>query len=142
VWDLDTGGVVRTLEGHSSSVRGVAVTPDGKKAISASVDNTLKVWDLDTEGVLRTLEGHSSSVQGVAVTPDGKKAVSASDDGTLKVWDLDTGLLIVTFHCEATPTSCAFADEQRIVAGDWGGHVYILSLEEHVALGTTTKAKS
>ena len=39
---------------------GVAVTPDGKRAVSASEDKTLKVWDLETGRALRTLEGHSA----------------------------------------------------------------------------------
>ena len=59
-------------------VSGVAVTPDGKRAVSASGDKTLKVWDLETGVALRTLQGHSGPVTGVAVTPDGKRAVSAS----------------------------------------------------------------
>ena len=83
--------LVRTLESHSIEVDGVAITPDGRRAVSASKDNTLKVWDLDTGRKLRTLEGHSAWVNGVAITPDGRRAVSASSDKTLKVWDLDTG---------------------------------------------------
>jgi WD40 repeat protein len=79
---------------------------------------------------LRTLKGHSADVRGVAVTPDGKRAVSASADYTLKVWDLATGLLITTFHCDAPAHCCVFADERRIVAGDEGGRVYFLVLEE------------
>ena len=108
----------------------MAVTPDGNRAVSASEDNTLKVWDLATGRALHTLKGHSYGVKGVAVTPDGKRAVSASGDQTLKVWDLDTGILIATFHCDASSRCCAFADSRRIVAGDDGGRVYILSLEE------------
>jgi len=78
--------LVRTLEGHSGPVLGVAVTANGKRTVSASWDNTLKVWDLETGGALRKLEGHSGSVEGVAVTAHGKRAVSASWDNTLKVW--------------------------------------------------------
>jgi WD40 repeat protein len=85
------GALIRTLEGHSGCVNGVALTPDGRRAVSASLDETLKVWDLETGRALRTLEGHLDKVWGVAVTPDGRRAVSASEDGTLKVWDLDTG---------------------------------------------------
>ena len=59
---------LRTLAGHSASVNGVAVTADGRRAVSASWDNTLKVWDLESGQELRTLAGHSDSVTGVAVT--------------------------------------------------------------------------
>ena len=76
----------------------MAVTADGKLAVSASEDNTLKVWDLETGRALRTLEGHSDSVSGVAVTADGKRAVSASGDKTLKVWDLETGRALRTLE--------------------------------------------
>jgi WD40 repeat protein len=118
------------------------VTPDGKRAVSASRNHNLKVWDLDTGRALHTLEGHSAYVHGVAVTPDGKRAVSASSDKTLKVWDLDTGLPIATFHCDTPAGCCAFVDEQRIVAGDAGGRVYILSLEESGARGAATKVEA
>jgi WD40 repeat protein len=69
----------------------VAVSPDGRRAVSASHDETLKVWDLETGRELRTLQGHSSSVFGVVVSPDGRRVVSASFDNTLKVWHLETG---------------------------------------------------
>ena len=49
-----TRSAVGTLEGHSSSVSDVAVTPDGKQAVSASSDNTLKGWDLDSGTTLAT----------------------------------------------------------------------------------------
>ena len=57
---------------------GVAVTPDGQRAVSASDDKTLKVWDLGSGRELRTLTGHSGGVRAVAVTPDGQRAISAS----------------------------------------------------------------
>jgi len=39
-------------------------------------------------------------------------------------------LLIATFHCDAYALCCAFVDERRIVAGDFGGRLYFLALEE------------
>ncbi|MEW6494629.1 MAG: hypothetical protein AB1589_19230, partial [Cyanobacteriota bacterium] len=85
------GRLVRTLNGHSSSVNAVAVTGDGKRAISGSDDSTLKVWNLETGEELFTLNGHSDWVNAVAVTGDGKQAISGSRDNTLKVWNLETG---------------------------------------------------
>ena len=39
------GALLRTLTGHTSGVYAVAIAPDGKFAVSASSDNTLKGWD-------------------------------------------------------------------------------------------------
>jgi WD40 repeat protein len=84
----------------------------------------------------RTLEGHSASVFGVAVTPDGQRAVSASGDQALKVWDLETGLPLVRFHCDAGLRCCTFAGKQKIIAGDQGGRLHFLLLEEQTRLKT------
>jgi hypothetical protein len=121
--------LVHTLEGHSRGVTGVAVSPCGRRAVSASADKTLKVWDLGTGRELRTLNGHSSWVRGVAVSPDGRRAISASTDRTLKVWDLETGEVIATFSADASMHCCAFATNQTVVAGDAGGHLHFLKLE-------------
>ena len=48
------GPLVRTLSGHTDGVNAVAVTPDGKQAVSASLDQTLKVWDLERGTVVAT----------------------------------------------------------------------------------------
>ena len=92
------GPLIRILEGHSGSVREVAITPDGRRAVSASWDNTLRVWDLESGQSLRTLQGHSSEVIGVAITPDGRRAVSASYDNTLRIWDLESGQSLRTLE--------------------------------------------
>jgi WD40 repeat protein len=111
-------GLIRTLEGHSSWVNGVAVSPDGRWAVSASSDHTLKVWDLETGRGLHTLEGHSSPVNGVAVSPDGLRAVSASHDQTLKVWDLETGRELHTLkgHSAAVTGVAVSPDGRRAVS--------------------------
>ena len=82
--------LMRVLEGHSAGVRAVAVTADGRTAVSGSDDKTVRVWDL-ASGQARTLEGHGGVVNAVAVTADGRTAVSGSDDRTVRVWDLASG---------------------------------------------------
>jgi WD40 repeat protein len=122
VWDLGSGAMLRSLEGHAEEVSAVVVTPDGTRAISASNDGTLKVWDLGTGAMLRSLEGHPLGVRAVAVTPDGSRAASASSDRTLKVWDLGSGVLLATFATDYPLTCCAVSPSGKtfIAAGDMG----------------------
>ena len=37
-----------TLKGHSGFVSSVSFSPDGKRIVSGSYDNTLKVWDISS----------------------------------------------------------------------------------------------
>jgi WD40 repeat protein len=129
VWDLESGLVLRTLTGHTHWVNSVALTSDGKRAVSASYDKTLRVWDLESERLVLTLEGHTSTVNSVGLTADGRRAVSASSDNTLKVWDLESGICLASFYADSALKCCAVAG-QNIVAGDIGGHVHFLMLEE------------
>ncbi|HEY1282517.1 MAG TPA: hypothetical protein VGF22_22745, partial [Acidimicrobiales bacterium] len=54
-WDLLAGVTTATLEGHVDRVvRGLAVSADGSRAVSASDDLRVKVWDLDTGELVAT----------------------------------------------------------------------------------------
>jgi Prp8 binding protein len=35
-----------TLKGHSDTVTGISLSPDGSHLLSNSMDNTLRVWDM------------------------------------------------------------------------------------------------
>ncbi|MFA7158472.1 MAG: hypothetical protein WC299_04145, partial [Kiritimatiellia bacterium] len=118
-----------TLEGHNDAVKCVNVTPDGRRAVSASADNTLRVWDLKSGQCLHTLKGHVGSlcrgflrmdddgniialsyqeavknrprgVLSVSITPDGRRAVSGSDYNTIQVWDLENGICLRTLESD------------------------------------------
>ena len=67
------------------------MTPDGRRAVSASNDNTLRVWDLESGACLRTLEGHNDYVGSLGVTADGRRTVSESGYNRSRVWDLEGG---------------------------------------------------
>jgi WD40 repeat protein len=130
LWEIETGRELRTLKGHSSDVMGVAVSSNRGRAVSTSKDRTLKVWDLETGRELCTLQGHSDWVVSVAVSADGRRAISTSHDSTLKVWDLETGEVLATFTSDAALECCASATNRTVVAGDRGGHLHFLALEE------------
>ena len=92
--------LIRTFTGRVSKVRSVAFSPDGRSALSGSLqqgrnDDTLKLWDVATGKELRTFLGQDSTVDSVAFSPDGRNALSGGD--TIKLWDVATGKELRTF---------------------------------------------
>jgi WD40 repeat protein len=93
IWfDLITGEVLQTIKGFINFFgEDTSFTPDGKRALSVSKDNTCILWDLTTGKELLTLCGHTSYVYAVSITPDGRFGISGSNDNTCILWDLEKG---------------------------------------------------
>ena len=139
------GPLIRTFEGHTCWVHAVAVTPDGRCAISGSGDGTLRVWDLESNRPARILASHAGPVKAVAVTRNGRRVVSASADRTLRVWDLESGQSIYALEGHGGPVSAvAITPDGRCAvsaSADWTLRVWdlgsgqcICTLEGHTDL--------
>ena len=94
VWDLENGREMYTLEGHSSWVWGVALSPDGARVASASADNSVRIWETERGRELITLVGHPNGVHSVTWSPDGKMLLSGGNDGIIQVYSLDLDSLM------------------------------------------------
>jgi WD40 repeat protein len=121
--DLHNEKEIVALDGHLSRVMGICFTRDGKRAVSASHDGTVRIWDMRTLHVIRTLKGHDSSVAAVSLSADGQRAVSGGADKKLYIWDLEAGTLIREVHGHKGPIwSIAISpDGKRALSGSHEG---------------------
>ena len=87
-WNAANLKLVRALE-CPDAVVSAAFSPDGRFAITGTMDNTLQLWDVKSGQRLRVFEGHTSEIKSVAFSPNGRFALSASADSTAILWELD-----------------------------------------------------
>ncbi len=91
VWDLDHGTLLysldRTAGSHTGRVNAIALAHDGRHAISASADGTLKVWDLEHGQCLETFTAEHA-LRCCAISPDDRKVVAGDEMGSLLIFDL------------------------------------------------------
>jgi len=114
-----TAELISTFQGHTDSVKSVAISADGQQALSGSSDKNLKLWNLKTGEEIRTLTGHTDKVYAVVFFSDSKTALSGSGDNTIKQWNLLEGAAIRTFagHTAPVRTVALAPDEETFLSG-------------------------
>jgi len=117
----------RTFEGYTSTVTSVAITPDGRYALSGSEDHTLRLWEIGTGKEVRRFKGRAGRLNSVAITPDGRHALSGSGDG-LCLWEIETGRQVSFERHISTVYSVAITPDGRYAL--WGSGDNTLRLRE------------
>ncbi len=82
---LDVTPVQACLRGHGGPVRALAVSADGKTALSGSFDTAAIRWSLASYSAQQVLRFHSSAVNAVAFLKDGRMA-TAGADARIAIW--------------------------------------------------------
>jgi serine/threonine protein kinase/tetratricopeptide (TPR) repeat protein len=82
---------VGRFAGHTQgATTEVAISPDGRLALSCGGDLMVRLWEIETRRELHRFP-HANMVWSVAFSPDGRRALSGSHDTTVRLWDLTTG---------------------------------------------------
>jgi WD40 repeat protein len=137
---------LRRFKGHAFYVVCVALSPDGKRAISAgSHDHTARLWDVESGKEIHRLD-HKEAVWAVAFSPDGKRVLTGcggiqrgaefqpGSDNSMRLWEAGTGKLLGVFEGHRADVWCvAFSpDGKRALSGS--GHWFHDSPDKSVRL--------
>ncbi|CDR98824.1 related to TAF5-subunit of TFIID and SAGA complexes [Sporisorium scitamineum] len=133
--------VAHTMRGHRKNVKSVRfVGEEGRKLVSGSSDNTVRLWNSNTGRCEGVLEGHRSRVWDVDSTRTGGHVASASGDSTVKVWDVESAQCRTTLRAGVGDVySCRFhPDEKHIVSAGYDKLVRMYDVETGSIVKTFT----
>jgi cytochrome c len=108
------------LRGHGGPVRALAISPDGKTAISGSFDSTAIRWSLARNAAEQVLRFHDDAVNAVALLKGGR-AATAGADGRIAIWtpghaEPDT---VLEGHTAPIAALAASADGATMASASW-----------------------
>lgn len=116
--DSKTGHEVKRFE-HEWPVLSVALSPDGRTAVTASADQTARLWDAATGKELRRFAETRGAVNVIVFSSDGK-LVAVGNGDSVNLYDVATGQLmrVLTGYAYQTTTSVVSPDGRFIATGN------------------------
>jgi len=108
------------LRGHGGPVRALAVSADGKTAISGSFDETAIRWSLARDAAEQVMRFHDGSVNAVAMLGDGRVA-TAGQDRRVALWapGADQPAAVFTGHEAPIAALAAAPDGAMLASASW-----------------------
>jgi WD40 repeat protein len=116
VWDVNSSRRLGPPLRHEAKIWHAEFSPDGKRLLTASWDNTARVWDIATGKWVTPALKHNESVYRASFSADGSLIPTASRDRTARVWDALTGEAVTPPLRHNTPVLDAVftPDGQRV----------------------------
>ena len=74
------------MKGHTSEVRVIAVSPDGRNLATGDDHGEIKLWDHETGQVCATLRTHENGVSAIYFSADNMILSSIDNRGTIRHW--------------------------------------------------------
>jgi cytochrome c len=119
VYFLSPAGAQRNeVEVSPTPITSLAISRNGKRIASASIDGSVAIIDRETRALARTLIGVGPPVWAVAFFPDNRALLTGGADRMIRRWDSQTGEPIGTVAVAGSEDSLA------AYAGDPGAQVF------------------
>lgn len=127
IWDVASEELIKSFEIHADTVESIALSPNNKTLLTASMDELSAVIDINllenTEELIdkqaKWLTQHVGRVLCTLYHPNGTYFVTGSEDKTIKVWNPETFNVLVNFDAndDAVYSLAYSVDENVIVSG-------------------------
>jgi len=127
LWDINTGGCIRTVSKHTKAATACAWFPDGKHFITGSLDKNIFLLDLEGNEV-RKWEG--ARINDLVVSSDAKFMVAACMDKKIHIYNLQDNTVEYIQEFYAITSIALSKDNKFLLANIQSQEIHLWNLEK------------
>ena len=126
LWDLKTR-VATVLDAGPGKVRSIAISPDGRRVVTAADDGVARVWDAASGAAAASFAVDQAVLTHVGYSPDNRRIIVGTMDGRMSLIDAQDGKIIASFR--GHEDHMTFSPCGRMLAIDGPGVITILDVD-------------
>ena len=134
LWNSLNGNLLKTLSGHTGTVKAVAFSPDGTQLVTGSFDGTVRLWNLKNDSSTILFSDNMKLIQTVAFSADGKLIAFGGSDKMVNLWSVEANQMVASFSGHTDVVKCiALSPNGKLIAsGGIDNIVCVWDLEKKV----------
>lgn len=123
IWDVNSRSIVKSFDGHRSEISSCIVFSNGRKMLTTSYDNDIRIWDISTGRCLHIFSGSSSidncDIDNIEFIPD-LNLVARNEWHDLKnssvdIFNLETGDHLYTIPVDERDLSICHYNHRLLI---------------------------
>lgn len=132
LWDVETGDIIRVLEGQGTQTTAIAASPvvdQDDFFLAAGAEGLVRLWKAKSGLLVHTLRGPESNVTDIAFSPDGTLIAAGFETGDIYLWDVQDETRLADIGHPGIAGLVFSPDGTRLVWVASDGRIYALSIE-------------
>jgi len=100
VWDVQSGKMVYTVNGHLGRVNYAEFNNSGTAIVTASDDYTAKIWNAHNGELIHTLKAHTNLVCYAKFNATDDRIITLDEDGNAVLWNVHNGRIVANLSAK------------------------------------------
>eukprot|EP00658_Telonema_sp_P-2_P004383 TRINITY_DN11641_c0_g1_i1.p1 TRINITY_DN11641_c0_g1~~TRINITY_DN11641_c0_g1_i1.p1 ORF type:complete len:370 (+),score=72.80 TRINITY_DN11641_c0_g1_i1:147-1256(+) len=137
-WDVESGRLIKNLEGHTEGVWAIACSHERRLVFSASSDRTVRVWSTESLECIQIIENHTDKVRALWWDERSDRLISGGHDNRVIVWNPEDWSVQLELAGHRDWVTSVWSNQEMIVSTSTDKTCKIWDLETGTCVQTLT----
>jgi bla regulator protein BlaR1 len=135
LWESESGGLKKSLQGSQAPITSVHISPDGSQVAAGASDGSVLVWEIDSGDLVAHLPPGQLAVSCLRWSPRGDRlAVTVGSfvdrsDSSLLIWNPSESATVLQQSLNRPAGAISWTNEGALLVADWSGQATLLDMD-------------